>query len=172
MSYISRDRATCRAVSQFRDHSSRRAVVWLTVAAEVVTMTSDDRLTFQEALNLVKLPPGTASQRFMSTRSAYVPGQELHSGLPRLHSAVYGGVAYGQAALAACRTWRELEDQKGTKPSERLGLHVRCLLRHHSDLSNQPRRFMATSPLSGRVIDPLCMKLRRQRHLAPSAFSQ
>ena len=135
-------------------------------------MAPDDRLTFQEALNLVKLPTGTVSQRFMSTRAAYIPGQELHSGLPRLHSAAYGGVAYGQAALAACRTWRELEDQKGTKPSERLGLHVRCLLRHPLDLPNQSRRSMATSPLSGRVIDRLCMRSRRQRPLAPLAFSR
>src|SRR4051812_36532567 len=85
----------------------------------------DPRLSFQEALELVSLPPrdGASSQvrRFMGTRAAHLPGVEIEF---NIHTAAFGGHVYGQSALAVCRTLRELEDQKGTKPSERLGLHV------------------------------------------------
>lgn len=83
------------------------------------------RLTFQESLELIQLPPlagaPSSTRRFMSTKTAHVPGIELEF---EMHKAAYGGHVYGQAALAACRVIRELEDQKQTKPSERLGLHV------------------------------------------------
>ncbi|KAK0623728.1 thioesterase-like superfamily-domain-containing protein [Immersiella caudata] len=84
----------------------------------------DPRLPFQEALELVKLPPrdGAPSQtRWMATHNAHLPGAELEF---NVHTAAYGGHVYGQAALAVCRALRKLEDQKGTKPSERLGLHT------------------------------------------------
>ncbi|KAK1831458.1 acyl-thioesterase [Podospora conica] len=86
----------------------------------------DPRLSFQEVFELVKLPPAGSDkteQRFMSKRAAYVPGADLPQSLPRPHKAAFGGHVYGQAALAVSRTLRELEDQKGTKPSERLGFH-------------------------------------------------
>ncbi|KAK0646838.1 thioesterase-like superfamily-domain-containing protein [Cercophora newfieldiana] len=90
-----------------------------------MTSQDDPRLSFQEALELVNLPPhnGASSQarRFMGTRAAHLPGVEIEF---NVHTAAYGGHVYGQAALAVCRAQRELEDQKGVKPSDRLGLHT------------------------------------------------
>ena len=86
------------------------------------------RLSYQEAMDLMRLPSGSTPQgpvqRFMSTRAAFLPGSDLTSDVPRRYKAAYGGNVYAQAGLAACRAWRQLEDEKATEPSERLGLHV------------------------------------------------
>ncbi|KAL2189242.1 Thioesterase/thiol ester dehydrase-isomerase [Thermothelomyces heterothallicus CBS 203.75] len=91
-------------------------------------MPSDDKtlLPLQEALNLVKLAPEGDSRRYMGTRAAYVPGSDISpdKGMVSTHKAAFGGHVYGQAALAAARTQRELEDETGRKPSERLSLHT------------------------------------------------
>lgn len=96
--------------------------------AEIDVMASQDpRLSFQEVLELVKLPPAASDstgQQWMSTRAAFVPGADLPKLLPRPHKAAYGGHVYGQAALAVSKTLKKLDDRKGTKPSERLGFHV------------------------------------------------
>ncbi|KAK3954539.1 thioesterase-like superfamily-domain-containing protein [Pseudoneurospora amorphoporcata] len=87
----------------------------------------DKLLSFQEALELVKLPPDSTSQyRFIGTRSAYLPGCDYppEKEMPSFHSAAYGGHVYAQSALAACRTWSEIEDQKRTPQSQKLGLHT------------------------------------------------
>jgi hypothetical protein len=103
------------------------------VLIRVLDMVSKDdpRLPFQEAMDLVKVPfkpvPQGPLQRFMATRAAYLPGSDLSpEQLPRLHKAAFGGHVYAQAGLAVCRAWRELEDRKGAKASERLDLHVCC----------------------------------------------
>lgn len=86
----------------------------------------DPPLPLHEALELVKLPPAGEVRRFMATRAAYLPGSDFtDKEIPVMHKAAFGGHVYGQAALAVSRTWRELEDEKGAKPSERLDLHVR-----------------------------------------------
>ena len=84
-------------------------------------------LPLQEALHLVKLPSAGEARRFMGTRAAYLPGSDFtaDSGMPSTHTAAFGGHVYAQAALAAARAWRELEDERGAKPGERLDLHVR-----------------------------------------------
>ncbi|KAK3334333.1 thioesterase-like superfamily-domain-containing protein [Neurospora tetraspora] len=87
----------------------------------------DKLLSFQEALELVKLPPDSTSQyRFIGTRSAYLPGCDYppEKDMPAFHSAAYGGHVYAQSALAACRTWSEIEDQKKIPKSQKLGLHT------------------------------------------------
>ncbi|KAL2158137.1 hypothetical protein VTH06DRAFT_4705, partial [Thermothelomyces fergusii] len=82
-------------------------------------------LTLQEALNLIKLASEGESRRYMGTRAAYLPGADISpdKGISSLHKAAFGGHVYGQAALAVARTQRELEDETGRKPSERLNLH-------------------------------------------------
>ncbi|GAB1321034.1 palmitoyl-CoA hydrolase [Madurella fahalii] len=91
-------------------------------------MPSEDEppLSFQEALDLVKLPRRGDVRRFMATRAAYLPGSDFTKDkeMPMVHSAAFGGHVYAQSALAAYRAWRELEDEKGVKPSERLDLHT------------------------------------------------
>ncbi|KAK4131541.1 Thioesterase/thiol ester dehydrase-isomerase [Trichocladium antarcticum] len=83
-------------------------------------------LPLQEALDLVRLPPVGGARRFMATRAAYLPGSDYppEKEMPVMHTAAFGGHVYGQAALAVSRAWRELEDEKGTKPSDRLDLHT------------------------------------------------
>ncbi|KAL2142562.1 hypothetical protein VTI28DRAFT_1065 [Corynascus sepedonium] len=91
-------------------------------------MPLDDKtpLPLQEALHLVKLAPEGGSRRYMGTRAAYLPGGDIapEKGIPLLHKAAFGGHVYGQGAWAVARTQRELEDEAGRKPSERLGLHT------------------------------------------------
>jgi hypothetical protein len=67
----------------------------------------------------------------MGTRAAYVPGSDYtaEKSMLGVHKATFGGHVYAQAALAAARTCRELEDQRGTQPEERLDLHV-CIVLH------------------------------------------
>ncbi|KAK3400879.1 thioesterase-like superfamily-domain-containing protein [Sordaria brevicollis] len=87
----------------------------------------DKLLSYQEALELVKLPPDSTSQyRFIGTRSAYLPGCDYppEKEMPAFHTAAYGGHVYAQTALAACRTWSEIEDQKKIPKSQKLGLHT------------------------------------------------
>src|SRR5512140_3508127 len=98
-------------------------------------MAEDKRLSFQEALHLVKLPadPSRNVERYM-------PGCEIFSSLAVPNRAAFGGVVYGQAALATCRAMRELEDEKKTKAPQRLGLHVSipCLRRPQADDTDDP----------------------------------
>ncbi|KAH6839556.1 thioesterase-like superfamily-domain-containing protein [Chaetomium sp. MPI-CAGE-AT-0009] len=80
----------------------------------------------QEALDLAKLPSSGEARRFMGTRAAYLPGSDFMTDgdAPVFHKAAFGGHVYAQSALAAVRAWRELEDEKGAKPAERLDLHT------------------------------------------------
>ncbi|KAL2256872.1 hypothetical protein VTK26DRAFT_997 [Humicola hyalothermophila] len=86
----------------------------------------DEPLPMQETLDLIKLPREGETRRYMSARAAYLPGAEITPAGEegKLHKAAFGGHVYGQSALAASRTWREIEDEKGAKPSERLDLHT------------------------------------------------
>jgi hypothetical protein len=83
-------------------------------------------LPLQEALHLVKLPSTGETRRYMGTRAAYLPGSDFtaDAGVPSTHTAAFGSHVYTQAALAAAQAWRELEDERGAKPGERLDLHV------------------------------------------------
>jgi hypothetical protein len=94
------------------------------------------RLPFHEQLKLVELPTETGNEygkRYMSTRKAYLPGEELEvhadsvregKNVERSHTAAYGGQVYAQSALATCRALAEDEKQRGVDSSKRLGLHV------------------------------------------------
>jgi hypothetical protein len=98
-------------------------------------MSSNDEppQSLQEALDMVKLPPAGEARRFMGTRSAYLPGSDLASlegSTLTAHKAAFGGHVYAQAALAVARAWREMEDERGAKPTERLDLHVSHPLQH------------------------------------------
>ncbi|KAK3681085.1 thioesterase-like superfamily-domain-containing protein [Podospora appendiculata] len=89
----------------------------------------DPRQSFQEAMSLIEVasPAPAPVRRFMGTRAAYLPGSDLKLGgieLPRPHKAAFGGHVYAQSSLAACRVWSDLENQKGTLPSDKLGLHT------------------------------------------------
>jgi hypothetical protein len=97
-------------------------------------MPSDDEppQSLQEALHLAKLPPAGGARRFMGTRSAYLPGSDitgLEGSTLTAHKAAFGGHVYAQAALAVAQAWREMEDERGAKPSERFDLHVSVSLR-------------------------------------------
>lgn len=86
----------------------------------------DPPLPLQQALEIVKLPAQGEARRFLGTRAAYLPGSDYTAdkGMPSPHKAAFGGHVYAQAALAAARACRELEDERGAKPEERLELHV------------------------------------------------
>lgn len=96
----------------------------------------DYRLPFSEQLNLVELPTETSKEsvkRYMSTRKAYLPGEELEvhadsvregKKVERSHTAAYGGQVYAQSALATCRALAENEKKRGVGSSKHLGLHV------------------------------------------------
>ncbi|KAK4669019.1 uncharacterized protein QC764_700580 [Podospora pseudoanserina] len=86
----------------------------------------DKRLSFQEQLELVKLPREGQAHRYISTRSAYLPGSDFAKGkeLPSFHSAAFGGHVYAQAGLAAYRAWRETEKEKGVPEHARLDIHT------------------------------------------------
>jgi len=62
----------------------------------------------------------------MAARAAYLPGSdiEIDGELPMNRANAFGGHVYGQSALAAAWTWREIERERGAKPEERLDLHV------------------------------------------------
>lgn len=116
---------------------------------------NDPPLPLQETLQLVKLPREGEVRRFMGTRAAYLPGSDFTDDeIPMLHKAAFGGHVYGQSALAVCRAWKELEDEKGAKPSERLDLHVSLYITPslhlplQSDSLTHPRQSTATSRAS------------------------
>ncbi|KAF7563674.1 hypothetical protein G7046_g429 [Stylonectria norvegica] len=82
------------------------------------------RLSFQEAMELVRLSDETSAskppvQKFMSRQPAWVPGKELpwtseHANQVRkLTRGVYGGVVYTQAPLAAARIVEQEDRMNG-----------------------------------------------------------
>jgi hypothetical protein len=89
------------------------------------------RLSFQEALELIRLPDETATQqpiqKFISRQPAWTPGQELPWNAvgitpPKITRGAYGAVVYAQAALAATRV---VEQEDGSKHKEnKRGIHV------------------------------------------------
>ncbi|KAM5354027.1 hypothetical protein ACJ41O_000677 [Fusarium nematophilum] len=92
------------------------------------------RLSFQEALELTRLPdeksgPQPPTKRFMSRQPAWVPGNELpweSKGLTisKVTRGAFGGVVYAQAPLAAARVveQEDLDDGNGVNGSRR-GIH-------------------------------------------------
>ncbi|RBR20707.1 uncharacterized protein FIESC28_05224 [Fusarium coffeatum] len=103
------------------------------------------RLSFQEALELHRLPDPTstiqATQRFMSRQPAWTPGQELPwdaTGIPKpkITRGAYGAVVYTQAALAATRVV-EQEDESENKENRR-GIHSIHAVFTNPGLSDRP----------------------------------
>ncbi|KAJ2905917.1 hypothetical protein MKZ38_003705 [Zalerion maritima] len=120
------------------------------------------RQTFQEIMEILPLPPGKEGNqndqpRFMSCRSAWLPGCDLAflqgngnvlghgKPLPRTHTAVYGGHVYSQSALAACLVRKDHESRDRDSKSQALHtIHGTFTLAGHAD-----RPFIYTvSPLS------------------------
>ncbi|KAM0200829.1 hypothetical protein ACHAPI_002495 [Fusarium lateritium] len=103
------------------------------------------RLSFQEALQLVRLPNETTaqqlSQRFMSRQPAWTPGQELPwdaVGItpPKITRGAYGAVVYAQAALAATSVVQQ-EDDSENKENKR-GIHSIHAVFTNPGLSDRP----------------------------------
>lgn len=89
------------------------------------------RLSFQEALELIRLPDEISAQqtiqKFISRQPAWTPGQELPWNAvgitpPKITRGAYGAVVYAQAALAATRVVEQEDDIKH-KENKR-GIHV------------------------------------------------
>ncbi|KAK0704010.1 thioesterase-like superfamily-domain-containing protein [Lasiosphaeria miniovina] len=124
----------------------------------------DPRLPFQEALDIVRLPNATQTQsvhRFMGQRAAYVPGSDMPPIMPRLHIAAFGGHVFAQAGLAVCRARKELEDKKGTKPSERRGLHTIHGFFTASGIHNRPFIHEVTPLTATRSLSTLSVTTRQ-----------
>ncbi|KAF5231534.1 hypothetical protein FAUST_9233 [Fusarium austroamericanum] len=103
------------------------------------------RLSFQEAMELSRLPDDTSTtqttQRFMSRQPAWTPGQELpwHAiGIPppKITRGAYGAVVYTQAPLAAARV---VEREDETEPIEnKRGIHSIQAVFTNPGLSDRP----------------------------------
>ncbi|KAF4450336.1 hypothetical protein F53441_6619 [Fusarium austroafricanum] len=104
------------------------------------------RLSFQEALELTRLPdedPTTQQpvRRFMSRQPAWIPGQELPWGAvgiarPKITRGAYGAVVYTQAALAATRVVEQEDDEN--KEKNRRGIHSIHAVFTNPGLSDRP----------------------------------
>ncbi|KAK3994224.1 thioesterase-like superfamily-domain-containing protein [Cladorrhinum sp. PSN332] len=110
------------------------------------------RLSFQEQMELIRLPSDGSAKKYMSTRSAYMPGSDFTKDkeLPSFHKAAFGGCVYGQAALAALRAQRELEAEEGRKPSERLDIHTINGFFTRPGVADRPFIYSATPITSSR----------------------
>ncbi len=97
------------------------------------------RLTYQEAMSLISLPDKVASggdvtRRYMSRRSAWIPGvdfvplaMELGTGVFK-PTATYGGHVYSQAGLAASLSFRAAQKAAANGGQDKkFGIHVRLL---------------------------------------------
>ncbi|KAH7262464.1 thioesterase-like superfamily-domain-containing protein [Fusarium tricinctum] len=103
------------------------------------------RLSFQEALELIRLPDETATQqpiqKFISRQPAWTPGQELPWNAvgitpPKITRGAYGAVVYAQAALAATRV---VEQEDGSKHKEnKRGIHSIHAVFTNPGLSDRP----------------------------------
>lgn len=92
-------------------------------------------------MELVTLPSADRHgkvKRYFGTRAAWLPGQDLVQNIgvsnfraivSRTPRAAFGGHAYCQAGLAACRALAEEERRQGVDDGERLDLHVRSKCR-------------------------------------------
>ncbi|KAK4154937.1 thioesterase-like superfamily-domain-containing protein [Chaetomidium leptoderma] len=129
-----------------------------------MTSTDGPPLALQEVLDLVKLPSAGYAQRFMGTRAAYLPGSDYTltedlvagaNGLMGMHKAAFGGHVYAQAALAVARAWREVEDQKGAKPSERLDIHTINGFFTRAGIATRPFIYTVTPLTSSRTFSTL-----------------
>lgn len=99
----------------------------------------DGRLTFQEQMRLVELPDivrgGLVIKRYMSRRSAWVPGCDLPIQDDAVGSgeaasfrgkAAYGAHVYSQAGLAASRAFADIRKNNEVESMSRkqFGIHV------------------------------------------------
>ena len=114
----------------------------------------DKPQSFQEALELLALPPTGDVRRYIGVRSAWMPGIDLPltaetvgPGKPLRGTpvAAYGGHVYAQAGLAACRLVEEDESDHqangGTLARDKkLGLHVSNIHAPQLDVESSPVR--------------------------------
>ncbi|KAK4098928.1 Thioesterase/thiol ester dehydrase-isomerase [Parathielavia hyrcaniae] len=124
-----------------------------------MTPVEEPAQSLHEALELVRLPSEGLVRRFMSTRAAYLPGSDLKFPAeytpPMVHKAAFGGHVYAQAALAVVRAWREIEDEKGTKASDRLDLHTITGYFTRPGIPNRPFLYTVTPLTSSRTFATL-----------------
>lgn len=139
------------------------------------------RLSFQDALELVKLPAESPEsqkcvKRFMSRQPAWEPGKELpwdSLGLdpPKITRGAYGAVVYAQSSLAAARVVEEEDHEEGKGVNgNKHGIHVsRFILRSRTSLtkSSPSTQF---SPTQAALIVPsfsTCLKFIQVDHSQP-----
>lgn len=97
----------------------------------------DARQSFQEMVELVELPSGSAGdssvKRYLGTRAAWVPGSDLFTTIQSIrdgdraitpYKAAFGGHVYAQSALAVCRAMAAAWTEKGAKTSALPDVHV------------------------------------------------
>ncbi|KAI1497891.1 thioesterase-like superfamily-domain-containing protein [Biscogniauxia marginata] len=99
--------------------------------SSTATQVNDGRLTFQEAMSLTPLQEkvdadGKVIKRYMSCRSAWVPGSDLpFAKAPFTVSAAYGGHVYSQAGMAASRAFSEMRAAaKDDRADKKFGIHT------------------------------------------------
>lgn len=102
------------------------------------SVSSWKRMSFQEAMDLTRLPDGIlsrgkAEKRFMSRQPPWIPGKELPLeavglGHVRVARGAFGGVVYCMAPLAASRVVEEEDVEGGNDKEKGLAIHVRCML--------------------------------------------
>ncbi|KAF4977942.1 hypothetical protein FZEAL_5590 [Fusarium zealandicum] len=129
------------------------------------------RLSFQEALELIKLPDKTnASQtvkRFMSRQPAWVPGQDLPEeclGLigPKSTRGSYGGVVYAQASLAAARIVEQEDREQGNDLNGNgRGIHSINAIFTSPGRSDRPFIFDVSHVLSSRSFSTRLVSVRQ-----------
>ncbi|KAK4227763.1 thioesterase-like superfamily-domain-containing protein [Podospora fimiseda] len=137
------------------------------------------RLSFQEQMELIKLPSDSSAKKYMSTRSAYMPGSDFTKDkeLPSFHKAAFGGCVYGQAALAALRAQRELEAEEGRKPSDRLDIHTINGFFTRPGVSDKPFIYSASPITSSRSFSTMSISASHPTsssvtdHFSPSTTS-
>ncbi|KAK4167765.1 thioesterase-like superfamily-domain-containing protein [Cladorrhinum sp. PSN259] len=147
------------------------------------------RRSFQEQMELIKLPSEGSAKKYMSTRSAYTPGGDFTKDkeFPSFHGSAFGGCVYGQAALAALRAQREVEAEEGRKPSGRLDIHTINGFFTRPGLMDKPFVYSATPlttsrsfatmsisachPTSSSVTDHFSPSTASLNSLQPTAFT-
>ncbi|CAK7214475.1 hypothetical protein SBRCBS47491_002155 [Sporothrix bragantina] len=141
------------------------------------------RKTFQESMELIRLPPAaqpppnTTSPdntvtRYMSTNGAWLPGSDLHTeirtlsderpGFP-MHTSAFGGHVYSQSVLAVCQTLEETISQNS------LGLHT---IHGYFTAAGRPERpFVYEVAVLTRGRSFLTARVEARQPVAPSRYA-
>lgn len=130
------------------------------------------RLSFQEALELVKLSDESSGsqkcvKRFMSRQPAWEPGKELpwdSLGLapPKITRGAYGAVVYAQSSLAAARVVEQEDHEEGNGVNgNKRGIHVSRFVSRSRPSLTKSSPSTQSSPTQGALIVPsfsTCLK--------------